>query len=35
MMSIKGHNSVTNLQKMTAKILDLVNINAFIKFGQI
>ena len=34
---IKGHNSVTNEQKMTggnAK-LDLVNINAYRKFGEI
>ena len=35
--SIKGHNSVTNLQKMTGNNLklDLVNINAHTKFGQI
>ena len=35
--SIKGHNSVTNLQKMTGNNpnLDLVNINAHIKFDQI
>ena len=35
--SIKGHNSVTNLKKMTGKNpnLDLVNVNAFIKNGQI
>ena len=34
--SIKGHNSVTNLQKMTANNpkQDLVNINSYIKFGQ-
>ena len=35
--SINGHNSVTNKQKMTGynPNLDLVNINAFIKFGEI
>ena len=35
--SIKGHNSVTKLQKMTGNIpnLNLVNINAHKKFGQI
>ena len=34
---IKGHNSVTNLRKMTGNNtnLDLVNINAYIKFGEI
>ena len=34
---IKGHNSVTNVQKMTGNnpTLDLVNINDYIKFGQI
>ena len=33
--SIKGHNSLTNLQKMTASNpnVDLVNINSYIKFG--
>ena len=37
MTSIKGHNSVTNLQKLTGNNLkeDLVNINAQTKFGQI
>ena len=37
MTSIKGHNSVANLQKMTSNIsnLDLVNINAYTKFSQI
>ena len=36
MTSIKGHNSLTNLQKMTGcnLNLDLVNINAHEKFGQ-
>ena len=35
--SIKGYNSVTNLRKMAGNNpnLDLVNINAHIKFGQI
>ena len=35
--SVKGHNSVTNLKKMTSNHpnLDLVNINAFTKFSQI
>ena len=35
--SIKGHNSVTNLRKMKGKNpnLDLVNINAYTKFGKI
>ena len=34
---IKGHNSVTNEQKMTANnpILDLVFIDAYIKCGKI
>ena len=34
---IKGIYSVTNMQKMTAKNpkLDLVNVNAYMKFGQI
>ena len=34
--SIKGHNSLTNLRKMTANNpkIDLVNINSYIKFGQ-
>ena len=34
---IKGHNSDTNLQKPTGNNLnlDLVNINAYTKFGQI
>ena len=36
MTSIKGHNSVTNLGKMTANNanLDLVNIKAHTKFGK-
>ena len=35
--SIKGHNLATNLRKMTGNNpnLDLVNINAQTKFGQI
>ena len=35
--SIKGHNSVTNLQKLTGNNpnQDLVNINAHTKFSQI
>ena len=35
--SIKGHNSVTNLRKMTGNNpnLDLVKINAHAKFGPI
>ena len=35
--SIKGHNSVTNLQKITGNNpnLDVVNINAYIQFGEI
>ena len=35
--SIKGRNSVTNLRQMTGNNpnLDLVNINAHTKFGQI
>ena len=35
--SIKGNNYGTNKQKMTANSpnLDLVNINAYIKFGEI
>ena len=34
--SIKGHNSLTNLRKMTANSpnVDLVSINSYIKFGQ-
>ena len=37
MTSIKDHNSVTNLRKMTGNNpkLDLVNINAHTEFGQI
>ena len=33
---IKGHNSGTNVQKMTCDYtkLDLVNINALIQFGE-
>ena len=36
MISIKGHNSVINLRKMTGKNpnLYLVNMNAHTKFGQ-
>ena len=35
--TIKGHNSATYLQKMTAKNpnLDLVNIHSYIRFGEI
>ena len=35
--SIKGHNSVANLQKMTLynPNLDLVNFNVYTNFGQI
>ena len=35
--SIKGHNSVINLQKLTCNNpnLDLVNINAYAKVGQL
>ena len=35
--SIKGHNSVANLQKMTLynPNLDLINVNVFTKFGLI
>ena len=35
--SIKGHNSVNYLRKLTYYnlTLDLVNINAYAKFGQI
>ena len=34
--SIKGHNSLTNIRKMTANNphVDLVIINSYIKFGQ-
>ena len=34
---IKGHNSDTNMQKMMCNIpkLDLGNMNAYIKFGEI
>ena len=38
LLPMKGHNFVTNLKKITGKNpidTDLVNINAFIKFGQI
>ena len=37
MAKIKGHNSGTNVQKMTCNNpkLDLAKINAFIKFGEI
>ena len=35
--SIKGHNSVTNKLKVTGNNpnLDIVNINAYTKFGEI
>ena len=35
--SIQGHNSVINLQKLTHNNpnIDLVNINAYAKFGKI
>ena len=35
--SIKGHNSVANLQKMTLynPNLDLINVNVYTKFGII
>ena len=37
MESIKGHNSGTNVQKMMCynPKVDLVNMNAYIKFGEI
>ena len=37
LVSIKGHNSGTNVRKKTCNNpkLDLVNINAYIKFGEI
>ena len=37
LISIKGHNSVTNLRKITGNNLKLVlvNINAHTKIGQI
>ena len=37
LISIKGHNFVTNLQKMAVNNpkLDFVNFNAHIKFGHI
>ena len=33
---MKGHNSGTNLRKMTCNNpkLDLVNMNAYVKFGE-
>ena len=33
---IKGHNSGTNMRKMTCDNpkLDLVNMNAYVKFGE-
>ena len=33
---IKGHNTVTNVQKITANNpnIELVSINSYIKFGQ-
>ena len=35
--SIKGHNSVANLQKMTLYYpnLDIINVNVYTNFGQI
>ena len=35
--SIKGHNSVANLRKMTLynPNLDIINVNMYTKFGQI
>ena len=35
--SIKGHNSVANLRKMTLynPDLDLINVNVYTKFGEI
>ena len=35
--SIKGQNTITNLQKMTGNNpnIDLVNINVYTKFGKI
>ena len=35
--SIKGHNSVANLRKMTLynPNLDIINVNVYTKFGQI
>ena len=37
LVSIKGHNSVTNLRKMTGDNpnLDIVDMNAYIKLGEI
>ena len=37
LISIKSHNSLTNLRKMTANNLNknLVSINSYIKFGEI
>ena len=37
MISIKGHNYVTNKQNMTGNNpnLDLANMNAYTKFGEI
>ena len=37
MISIKGHNYVTNEQKMTGNNpnLDLFNMSAYLKFGEI
>ena len=37
MISIKGHNYVTNKQKMTGNNpnLDLFNMSAYLKFGEI
>ena len=34
---VKGHNSIINLRKMTGNSpnLDIVNMNAYIKFGEI
>ena len=37
LVQIKGHNSSTNRQKMTCNDpkVDLVNMNAYIKFGEV
>ena len=32
--SIKGHNSVANLRKLSVTIPSQININAYAKFGQ-
>ena len=37
--SIKGHNSVTSMQRITGNnpnpVLDIFNLNAYMKFGEI